>query len=157
MTQGWFPEMRWHYNLFSIHRSLVQLGGRWVRPRPYVIVSAIGPAGTVVREALIDSGSDDTVFPDSVATLLGLDLSQAPHGVLAGIGQRPVQIRYARINLRLSDGQEHREWLAWVGFTNQPLRRPLLGFAGFLQFFTATFHGDLEEVELTVNRLYPGT
>lgn len=25
------------------------------------------------------------------------------------------------------------------------------------QFFTATFLGDREEVELTVNRLYPGT
>lgn len=30
---------------------------------------------------------------------------------------------------------------------------PVLGFAGFLQFFTATFRGDLEEVELIVNRL----
>ena len=37
------------------------------------------------------------------------------------------------------------------------LQRPLLGFAGFLQFFTATFHGDREEVELTVNSLYAGT
>ena len=35
--------------------------------------------------------------------------------------------------------------------------RPLIGFAGFLQFFTATFHGDREQVELTVNALYPGT
>ena len=33
---------------------------------------------------------------------------------------------------------------------------PTLGFAGFLQFFTATFYGDLEEVERAVNRLYPG-
>jgi hypothetical protein len=33
----------------------------------------------------------------------------------------------------------------------------MVGFAGFLQFFTATFHGDREEVELTVNMAYPGT
>jgi hypothetical protein len=33
----------------------------------------------------------------------------------------------------------------------------LLGFAGFLQFFTATFRGDREEVELAVNVLYPGS
>jgi hypothetical protein len=33
----------------------------------------------------------------------------------------------------------------------------LYGFAGFLQFFTAKFEGDREEVELTVNSLYPGT
>jgi hypothetical protein len=36
-------------------------------------------------------------------------------------------------------------------------RYALLGFAGFLQYFTATFFGDLEEVELTVNAAYPGT
>jgi hypothetical protein len=44
-----------------------------------------------------------------------------------------------------------------VGFTPVRLNRALLGFAGCLQFFTATFHGDREEVELTVNSLYPGT
>ena len=44
----------------------------------------------------------------------------------------------------------------WVGFTSAPLRQPLLGYAGFLQFFTATFHGDREEVELAVNAAYPG-
>jgi hypothetical protein len=31
------------------------------------------------------------------------------------------------------------------------------GFAGFFQFFTATFDGDREHVELTVNALYPET
>ena len=45
----------------------------------------------------------------------------------------------------------------WVGFTSAPLRRALLGFAGFLPFYSAHFHGDREEVELTVNTLYPGT
>ena len=43
---------------------------------------------------------------------------------------------------------------AWVGFTSAPIRHPLLGFAGFLQYFTATFHGDREEVELAVNGTY---
>ena len=53
-------------------------------------------------------------------------------------------------------GNDRCEWRAWVGFT--PPRWPwaLLGFAGFLQFFTATFHGDREEVELTANALLPG-
>lgn len=36
----------------------------------------------------------------------------------------------------------------WVGFS-PAISRPLFGFAGFLQFFTATFHGDREQVELT--------
>jgi hypothetical protein len=57
----------------------------------------------------------------------------------------------------MAGGGQLREWPAWVGFTSLPARYPLLGFAGFLQFFTATFHGDREEVELVVNRLYSGT
>jgi hypothetical protein len=57
----------------------------------------------------------------------------------------------------LAQGRERREWRAWIGFTPAHLFRPVLGFAGCLQFFTATFHGDREEVELAVNALYPGT
>ena len=66
-------------------------------------------------------------------------------------------LRYAEVRLRISDGQEFREWPARVAFTTEPLKRVLLGFAGFLQFFTATFDGDREEVELTINAKYPGT
>jgi hypothetical protein len=61
------------------------------------------------------------------------------------------------VELRLTDGQEYRRWRARVGFTDTPLRYALLGHAGVLQFFTATFYGDLHEVELTVNGTYPGT
>jgi hypothetical protein len=57
----------------------------------------------------------------------------------------------------LTDGKESREWPAIVGFTPARIPYPMLGFAGCLQFFTTTFHGDLEAVDLTINRLYPGT
>ena len=43
-----------------------------------------------------------------------------------------------------------------MGFTSVPLRNPLLGFAGCLQFFHADFCDDREEVELTTNTLFPG-
>jgi hypothetical protein len=75
----------------------------------------------------------------------------------SGVGLAAAPIRYAEVTLRVTDGREFREWRARVGFTSAPLKRALLGFAGFLQFFTATFHGDREEVELAVNSLYPGT
>lgn len=42
-------------------------------------------------------------------------------------------------------------------FTPVSLRQPLLGFAGFLQFFTAIYYGDREELELSVNSLYRGS
>ncbi|HEY7315101.1 MAG TPA: hypothetical protein VH643_37490 [Gemmataceae bacterium] len=70
---------------------------------------------------------------------------------------RTLPLRYAQVRLRITDGKEQREWPAWVSFTPAKLQLPLLGFAGFLQFFTATFQGDYEQVELAVNNLYPGT
>jgi hypothetical protein len=60
------------------------------------------------------------------------------------------------VTLRITDGSEFREWQAWVGFTSVRLHRPLLGFAGCLQYFSAHFHGDREELEMTVNSRYPG-
>jgi len=56
----------------------------------------------------------------------------------------------------VTDGKEQRDWPAWVSFMPTKLQTSLLGFAGLL-FFTATFRGDREEVELTVNNLYLGS
>ena len=145
------------YRLHPAAAPVWPLGGRMGRPRPVVTVGLTGSAGSWTGTALLDSGADDTVFPDDVAALLGLDLTAAPTGAASGVGMAPFPIRYAEVRVRLTDGQEFREWPARVGFTSAPLKRGLLGFAGFFQFFTATFDGDREQVELTVNALYPGT
>jgi hypothetical protein len=108
-------------------------------------------------DGLLDTGADDTVFAEDVAVAIGVDLTQAPVGGGLAVGGTIWPLRYARVTLRLAGRTERREWSAWVGFTPARLRQPLLGFAGFLQFFTATFSGDREEIELAVNSLYPGT
>jgi hypothetical protein len=148
--------LRFTYKLLATRRAVVPLGGRWVRPRALIPITIIGPGGTFVGSAQIDTGSDDTVFSDRIAVKVGIDLTNAPVGEAAAVAMGPVPLRYARVTLRLASGQERREWEAWVGFTSAPLNRPLLGFAGFLQFFTATFFGDREEVELAVNSSYQG-
>lgn len=65
-------------------------------------------------------------------------------------------MRYGQVTLRLADANEARERVGWVGFSQAPLWRPLLGHVGVLEFFTATFHGDREIVELTINGKYQG-
>jgi hypothetical protein len=149
--------MRFPYQRISIQSPAIALGGRWVRPRPIIGVTIIGPSDSRLRDGLLDTGSDDTVFPEHLAATLGLDLSSAPIGSMQTANRTRARVRYAPVRLRITDGIEQREWPALVGFTPAPLRQPLLGFAGFLQFFTATFHGDREQVELTINSLYPGT
>jgi hypothetical protein len=149
--------LRYRYHLDAVQHPVIPLGGRWVRPRPLISVTLIGPTDSRLRLGLLDTGADDTLFPDSLAAVLGVDLSNAPAGTGRGVGLGAVPVRYAQVGLRITDGRERREWTGWVGFTPAPLVYPTLGFAGFLQFFTATFRGDREEVELTVNNFYRGT
>jgi hypothetical protein len=119
-------------------------------------VAVIGPLNTYGDLCMLDTGADDTVFPDFVAAKLGVDLTNAPTGEASGVGLVSTPIRYAQVTLRLTDGREFCEWPALVGFTSAPMRRPLLGFAGCLQFFDATFRGSREEVELVTNPLFTG-
>jgi hypothetical protein len=149
--------MRFPYVRFGSPLPVVPLGGQMFRPRPVVSVGVLGRTTTKALDALLDTGSDDTVFPEQVAEDIGLDLTHAPTRHLSGIGPSGYRVRYAQVRVRLSDGFEFREWPATVAFTDAPLPFATLGFAGCLQFFTATFHGDLAEVELAVDTLYPGT
>jgi hypothetical protein len=149
--------LHFSYTPTAAGRMLPSLGGRSVRPRPLVWLGVTGPTGSVARTALLDTGSDDTVFPDQLASLIGIDLSNLAVLPMRRPGGQRIPLRFAKVMLRLTDGQEFREWPAIVGFTPAPLPYPLLGFAGCLQYFTATFRGDIEEVELAVNALYPGT
>lgn len=145
------------YRLGKSPGPVLPLAGRTSRPRPLVAVGVIGPKGAWASDALLDTGADDTVFPQFAAGAIGIDLTNAPVGQGSGAAASPVLLRYAWVTLRIITKQEQREWPAWVGFTAAPLRQPLLGYAGFLQFFDAFFYGAREEVELSVNPLYPGT
>ena len=147
-----FPYVRW-----ATSQPIATLGGRRARPQPVIDLTIIGPKDTRLVKGLLDTGSDDTIFPDRLAADLGIDLTRAPAGVFRSVIPGVASVRYAAVTLRLASHGERREWTALVGFTSVPLRRALLGYAGFLQYFTATFHGDREEVELAVNSLYPGT
>ncbi len=148
--------LRFAYTLDPMNRPVLSLGGRFVRPRPILGVTLFGPSDARMRDALLDTGADETVFPEELAAKVGVDLTMAPSGTARVIGHSLVPVRYAEVTLRITDGRERREWVGWVGFPSARMNRPLLAFAGFLQFFTATFLGDHEAVELTVNALYRG-
>jgi hypothetical protein len=149
--------LRFSYTPLRSPSPVVALDGRLERPRPLLGVTLIGPSGYWWFNALLDTGADDTLFPEWVAARIGVDLTIAPAGTGAGVGAPAVAVRYTQVTLRIAGRHERREWVGWVGFTSAPFRHPVLGFAGFLEYFTATFHGDLEEVELTVNGRHPGT
>jgi hypothetical protein len=137
---------------------LPSLGGVMTRFRPILAARLTGPGRTLLLDSLLDTGSDDTVFEESVAVTLGIDLNQAEGRSLGVVGRRqPVHCRYAPVRLRITDGlRETYEWTAVVGFVTTRLRYALLGHAGFLQFFDAEFRGLDREVILAPNASFTG-
>jgi hypothetical protein len=66
-------------------------------------------------------------------------------------------LRFGDAALLLTDNGSVWRWSAVVGFSPAPLRYPILGQAGCLQFLDARFIGADLIVELETNRTYPGT
>ena len=151
-------EFQFPFLLKVIPRPAISLQGRLFRPRPLIPVTVINPQTGLSRtyHGLLDTGADDTVFEDDTARALGLDLSNAPTASAQGATGQIVTVRYAEVFLQLAnDDGDILEWRATVAFAPKRGTHPLLGFAGFLQFFDATFSGEHEEVTLTSNPLLP--
>ena len=112
------------------------LAGSLIRHRPIMAVRVTGPNSAKLRDAPLDTGSDDTVFTEALAGLLGVDLRFAEERLVALAARaRPVRCRYAPVQLRITDGRaETYEWRAVVGFVPGLLHYNLLGHAGFLQY-----------------------
>jgi hypothetical protein len=149
--------LRFSYQPVLLTQPSVSLGGRMFRPRPLIPVTLLGPANVSPTVGLLDTGADDMVFPDFVARFIGIDLTNAPTCTGKGVGGQPTVIRFALVVLRIADNYERCEWQALVGFSSASSTYPLLGYAGFLQYFSATFHGKEQEIELAVNADFPGT
>ena len=149
--------MRFPYLPWVVSQPIYPLGGSFVRHYPVFNIRISTPSAAVVRDGLLDTAADDTVFPVTFAHRLGIDLSRAPVGRGKQAGGVAVPYRYATVRLRLSDGTEAYEWQAIVGFLNAPMRWPLLGQTGVLQFFDAMLRGARREVEILPNAAFAGT
>jgi hypothetical protein len=66
-------------------------------------------------------------------------------------------MQYSRVELELADNLGTLAWSATVAFSAAPIRYPLLGNAGCLEFLDATFFGERRVVELQANSSFPGT
>ena len=66
-------------------------------------------------------------------------------------------LRFGDVELLLSDNAFAWRWPAVVAFSPAPIRYPILGQGGCLQFMDAYFLGADLVVELETNPSYPGT
>lgn len=128
---------------------------RW---RPLLPVRIIGPSGQsrLFLRALLDPGSDDAIFPLDVATMINVSLRSDSKHSIRWRGQRH-SLEFGDVALELSDGASTWKWPAVVGFSSAPIRYPLLGLAGCLQFMDARYLGEQRAVEIETNDSYPGS
>lgn len=145
--------MKFPFLVAQAKSPLPSLGGSFLRPRPVLAVRIAGPTRSLLLDGLLDTGSDDTVFEEWVAATIGLDLSHCPERHVGLVGRSNlVRCRYAPVDLCITDGlRETYRWTTLVGFVATHLRYSLLGYAGCLQFFDATFRGSDQEVVLVPN------
>jgi hypothetical protein len=112
----------------------------------------------IVQRALLDTGADDTVFPESLG--IGLGVAFLPSTPAAASlrwrgGRHPV--RFAEVELEITDKVTAYTWRAMVGFTTAQISYVLLGQAGFLQYFNQTGRGEDRETVLEPVPSFPGT
>jgi hypothetical protein len=129
-----------------------------VRWRPLVPVRIAGPTGRrrFFSRAVLDPGADDTVFPLAMASVLGVILRVPTGHGLRWRGQA-YPLQFGDVELELSDGLETCRWSAVIAFSQAPIRYPILGLSGTLEYFDATFLGDDRLIRLEVNRSFAGT
>ena len=110
--------------------------GAVVRWRPLVPVTIFGPTGHSRHylRAVVDPGSDDTVFPLVTAQRIGAVLRPDTGHRVRWRG-RLHSLRFGDVELVLDDGAGGWRWPAVVAFSPAPIPYPILGTA--LQFMDA--------------------
>jgi hypothetical protein len=141
--------MRFPYTPFTVQGTIPNAYA--LSLRPMITVRVIGPAGEDDVFGRVDSGADDTLLPDYLVARLGVAGLSGPV-VIGGIGGATLA-RFGTVDLELSQGQASTRWSARVGFSSHP--GPVFGLKGFLQFFTATFHGRRHHLDLRPNGTAP--
>jgi hypothetical protein len=121
-------------------------------------VRLIGPTGKarLFTRAVFDPCADDTVFAADLPPLLDIALSPRTGHVVRWRGQT-YPLHFGDVELELTDdsGAVWR-WPAVVSFSPAPMRYPIVGTCGCLQFFDARFRGVDRIVEIETNGTYPG-
>ena len=102
--------------------------------RPELPVTIVGPAGWVTLIALADTGSDNTIFPKSVADYLRIPLQPMPGGSASVIGGQRVELLSGDVALRLEAEGAIVQWstpVFFFDFSSPEEETVILGHAGF--------------------------
>jgi Aspartyl protease len=119
--------------------------------RPEIPIEIAGQLGRAEVIGLVDTGSDHTIFPASVAEELGIELSVEAVSQGSGFGGQTLFFRSGVAELRIGDDENAIAWkteLYFYAFDKPDCEVTILGHSSFLDYFIATFDGEQSELEL---------
>jgi hypothetical protein len=127
--------------------------------RPEIRITLHGPNGVEDIDALVDTGADNTILPESVARHLGIPLVRATGPAAQAFGGHELALSYADVELEIVHPSGSLRWFAHVYFAaaahDDEDQVALLGRDGVLEYFTANFIGDEFALELEPNEYLP--
>jgi hypothetical protein len=131
--------------------------------RPEIpIWASVGGARAIPLIGLLDTGSDDTKFPLSLADRIGAKLDRAHPVSFHGVGGLAMGY-YGDVILELRRSRRSYRWAACVAFLPEPQGLSpeegvfvTLGHAGFFRYFHASFDYQRGRVKVWPNGLYQG-
>lgn len=142
--------MKWNYRRVEVDPSRICPSGFVFRPVATVRIG--GSVGSAYLRALVDTGADHTIMPFSVAEDVGAELFVDEEDAARGVSGHEISIIPGRVELELLDPDESRTWTTIIGFVKFAAPEDecsILGHAGCLEYFFATFDGVAQVVELT--------
>jgi len=148
--------MRWRYTPYAVEKSRICPSGIVYRPEARLRVR--GKTGEAHLRALVDTGADHTLLPISIALNVGAELFLEESDAAKGVGGHEIPIIPGHVQLELNSDQGSLVWSASIGFAdfkNTDDECSILGHAGCLEYFLATFDGVAQRIELTPRTTLP--
>lgn len=127
--------------------------------RPEVPLQVIGPDATETLLALVDTGADNCVLPRCTQEAIGVTVDESQKSTVSGIAGQELEVISGEVELALYENGQVFRWKARVDFASDdslPDTAAILGHAGCLRFFLASFDGHARELELIPTPEFPG-
>jgi hypothetical protein len=126
--------------------------------RPEVVLRVAGKNSDLYLAALVDTGADETILPLSVAAEIGVDLDTDRMSLAGGVSGQHIELVPGKVELELLGTPDRYRWssvISFARFDSPDDECAILGHAGALQYFTATFDGKRHRGSLVPNRTFP--
>lgn len=117
--------------------------------RPIIAVTIHGPhCLSLQTDALIDTGSDVTLFSIDVAHRLKIDLTGIPSlPVMTAVGPVATYQPF-ELTLEIRRPPDIIRWTGRAGFLPRPMSLGILGTKGFFEFFDLNYSASRRRVEI---------